>query len=440
MCYAIPGKVVELRGRVALIDYFGEKRSALNEFINAKVGDYVYAQGGMVIDKINAKDAITILENWKEKFFELKKIDAEIANKKSNSANNLRSRDLQIILNKAEADVELQRQDLLKLLKLEKQEDLDLLFQTANKLRQQNLQNSCCVHGIIEFSNYCRNDCFYCGIRKSNSNLQRYRLSVDEIVGAAEYAVNTFGFKALVLQSGEDMHYSEEMLVEIVKKIREKCAVLLFMSVGEQNYGCYKRMYDAGARGVLLRFETSNLRLFAEYHKGNKSELAKRIGLIKQLIDLGYLVATGSLIGLPNQTNDDIINDILLVKSFKVDMYSFGPLIPHPDTPFSGNKLPNLNDFLKVIAISRLIDKNAKILVTTALETLDNSDGKRLGLLAGANSLMINATPKQYKGLYSIYPNKAGTDIETKELIEKTLTLLYSLGRAPTDLGFDLSK
>ena len=157
--------------------------------------------------------------------------------------------------------------------------------------------------------------------------------------------------------------------------------------------------------------------------------------MIKDAAKIGYLIATGSLIGLPCQTNEDILNDILLTASLNAEMYSFGPLIPHPETPFAQNPKVNTDDILKAIAVSRLSNPNAKILVTTALETLDKKDGRRLGLLAGANSLMINVTPEKYKGLYSIYPSKAGADKAVLESIGETLKLLYSLGRAPTDLG-----
>jgi biotin synthase len=157
--------------------------------------------------------------------------------------------------------------------------------------------------------------------------------------------------------------------------------------------------------------------------------------MIKKLNEFGYIVATGFLIGLPGEREQDIINNILLTRSLKPEMYSFGPFIPHPQTPLANATKPDLHTVLKAIALSRLLDNNAKILVTTALETLDKKNGKRLGLLAGANSLMIDVTPRKYKKLYEIYPNKAGNEKSLEMNIKETIDLLYSLGRAPTDLG-----
>ncbi len=432
MCYAIPGKVVKLRNNIAVVDYFGEHKNVLNEFADIQIGDYVYAQGGILVQKILKQDAILILKKWKKRFFQLKKLDSRISKIKIES---LESEEFIKIIEKAKHGTPLEKKEMLRLLKTNDRKELNLLFKTANKLRQKHLKNSCCVHGIIEFSNYCRNNCFYCGIRKDNEKLKRYRMSIDKIIKVADHAVNQLGFKALVLQSGEDSWWTTEKLVEIIKKIKEKCSVLLFMSVGEKSFECYKKMYEAGARGILLRFETSNYRLYKRIHSGPKADFRKRIQLVKYANRLGYLVATGFLIGLPGQTEEDLINDALLTNSLNAKMWSFGPLIPHPQTPLANMRMININTVLKIIAVSRLINPDAKILVTTALETLNKERGAKLGLLSGANSLMINITPPEYRDLYSIYPNKAGNDNNVEYNIEKILNLLYSLGRAPTDLG-----
>lgn len=260
-------------------------------------------------------------------------------------------------------------------------------------------------------------------------------MSPDEIVEAAVHAVKELGFKALVLQSGEDTSYTTKDLVAIIKKIKQQCGVLLSMSVGQRSQNCYKEMYDAGARGVLLRFETSNQELYKKFHKGPKANFQERIDLLKYLNKLGYIIATGSIIGFPNQTEEDILNDILLTKSLNAEMYSFGPLIPHPQTPLKNTELSDIDTILKVLAVSRFIDPNSKILVTTALETLDKDSGKQRGLLAGANSLMINVTPSRFRKQYTLYPGRPDRDKEITKNIEETLKLLYSLGRAPTDLG-----
>ena len=391
MCYAIPGKVVEINGNIITVDYFGEKKKARNEFYVLQLNDYIYAQGGFVIQKISPEEAIPILETWKELFFKLQEIDLRITREPKN------------------------------------------LYQIANSVRQKNLGNSCCIHGIIEFSNYCQNNCLYCGLRKDNTQLQRYRMTPEEIIDICNYAVEELGFKAIVLQSGEDLWYDDEKLVDIIKNIQKKCPVLLILSIGERNIETYKKLYQVGARGVLLRFETGNTKLYEKYRP--KHILKDRINLINKLKEIGYLIMTGFLIGLPEQTEQDILNDIELTNSLGPEMFSFGPFIPHPQTPLSNSNPPSLELVLTTISRARILCPEAKILVTTALETLDKENGAKLGLLSGANSLMINVTPKKYHNLYEIYPDRAGINIELKERINTVLELLYSIGRAPTDLG-----
>jgi len=426
VCYAIPGRVIEVKDRIAVLDYFGEKKSVLNEFTTIKKGDYVYAQGGMIVDKIREKEAVETLKLWKKQFFELKKIDERLAQPIETSS----SESVLEILQKANLNKELDKNELLELLRLRDEPSLKLLFQTANNIRQKQHGNACCVHGIIEFSNYCKNNCLYCGIRKDRL-LKRYRMDVSEIVNVARRAVKKLGFKALVLQSGEDYWYDEEKLCEIVEKVR-KLNVLIFLSVGVRSKKTFERLFDAGARAVLLRFETSNKKIFRELRP--KTSFDERIGLIKFLKKTGYIIATGFLIGLPGESNEDVINNILLAKSLNADMYSFGPFIPVEGTPLEGVKPVSEELVLKIISITRLVDRNSKILVTSALETL-GKNARKNGLLAGANSLMINVTPQGYKKLYELYPGRPDKDKKVEENIKETVDLLYSLGRAPTDLG-----
>lgn len=417
MCYAIPGKVVEVRGKLVTLDYFGEKREAVNEFTYVKPGDYVYAQGGFVVQEISETEAVAILDSWKQKFFQLKEIDNKLSQDPGSSEL------FKDVIDKINDNVTLEKNDLLRIM------NYDGLFKLANSIRAKHLKNSCCVHGIIEFSNHCNNNCTYCGIRCSNS-INRYRMNPEEIIEHAKKVVNELGFKALVLQSGDDDWYTTDKLVNIIKEVK-KLGVLIFMSIGNRDKDCYTEMYKAGARGVLLRFETSNFEIYEKVHPNSKLDLEKRVELIKHCRELGYIIATGSIIGLPGQTDEDIINDILLTKKLGAEMYSFGPLIPHKDTPLADHEKISLEKMLKVIAIARLVDPDGKILVTTALENLDKQ-GKRKGLLAGANSLMINVTPTNYKQDYNIYPR---IDNEVKQDIADTLQVLYSIGRAPTDLG-----
>lgn len=391
MCYAIPGKIIEINDNIVVVDYFGEKKKARNEFYELSPGDYIYAQGGLVVQRISPTEAKDILQIWREYFFKLQELDLRLTYEPKT------------------------------------------LYQIANSTRRKYLGNSCCVHGIIEFSNWCRNNCFYCGLRKDNTHIKRYRMSMEEIIERVIYAVKELNFKALVLQSGEDLWYDEKVLVAMVKKIMEETPILLILSIGERDIDLYEKLYQAGAKAVLLRFETGNPLLYERYRPGDKLE--DRLALIKKLHGIGYLVFTGFLIGLPGQTEQDILNDIDLTVSLNADMFSFGPFIPHPATPLKDALKPTMELVLTTIARTRMMYPESRILVTTALETLDRENGAKSGLLAGGNSLMINLTPNKYRQFYEIYPEKANIDENIKDVIQKTLALLSSLGRAPTDLG-----
>ncbi|OGS23056.1 MAG: [FeFe] hydrogenase H-cluster radical SAM maturase HydE [Elusimicrobia bacterium RIFOXYA2_FULL_39_19] len=391
MCYAIPGKVVEINDKIITVEYFGEQKKARNEFYNLALGEYIYAQGGLVIQRISEREALPVLESWKEMFHELAQVDKNLAR------------------------------------------ETKTMYEKANAVRHKYSGNSCCVHGIIEFSNYCKHNCLYCGLRKDNKQLKRYQMEPDEIIQSAADAINLHGFKALVLQSGEDDSYTAEIMGSVVKSIMEKTPILLILSVGEKDISFYKRLYDEGARGVLLRFETSNPQLYKKMKPD--SDFNKRLELIKQLRDMGYLIFTGFLAGLPGQTREDLENDIKLTTALGTDMFSFGPFIPHPQTPLANENKPSLELALNAIAKARLACPEAKILVTTSLETLDKENGAKSGLMAGGNSLMINLTPEKYRKLYEIYPQRAGTDIKVTANISRVIALLRSIGRAPTDLG-----
>lgn len=492
MCYAIPGKIIEIKGDIAVVDYFGEHRNALNKFLNAKIGEYVYAQGGILIDKLPETEALEILTIWKERFFELKKKDKEysqldnsVLNKsvtlqhypQSISQHNLQPlsqshpqsisqhssqpfsqshpQPILEILQKVNLNKELTKNELLALLRSKNKDELNLIYTTANNIRQKEHDNACCVHGIIEFSNYCKLNCFYCGIRREiqtdsqkdiqkDSNIERYRMTHKEIFKAAKYAVKELGFKALVFQSGEDEYFDDEKLINLVKEI-SKLNILIFISIGLRTKETYKKLYDAGAKAVLLRFETSNKKLFENLRPSTSFD--ERIQLIKELKQMGYIVATGFLIGLPDETDEDIINNILLTKELKADMYSFGPFIPPENTSentpkntfentlLQNHKVVDKNIVLKAIAISRFLDRDSNILVTTALETLDKN-ARTQALLAGANSLMINVTPNEFKKKYTIYKRNYGSQTDIKKEIIETINMLYSLGRAPMDINF----
>lgn len=431
MCYAIPGKVEKIDGKIITLTYFGEAKQAINELDDLKVGDYIYAQGGYVIKNIPKAEAISILTTWKETFFELQELDLRLSRMDLEKSGI--DKKLTIILDKALEEMPLKESELLYLLKLTGEKELELLYKSANFLRQKHLSNSCCVHGIIELSNYCSQGCQYCGISNSNKNINRYRMTKEEILEAADTAIEKHGFQALVLQSGEDSYYSVDDLADIVKSIKSKHAVLIFISFGEVGIPGLQKLYDAGVRGLLMRFETSNPSIYNQLHPGRT--LRTRIEHLEAAYKMGYLIITGGLIGLPGQTSEDLLADILLTKRLRTEMYTFGPFIPHPESILKDTPPPESKEVLKVLAVARLNDaKEAKILVTTGFETLDKK-AREQGLMAGANSVMLNVTPERFKQSYEIYPNRAHADEAIQQQIETTLAILRGMGRAPTDLG-----
>ncbi len=431
MCYAIPGKVKEVGKKLVVIDYFGESKKAINEFYDVHIGDYVCAQGGFVIKKVSPPEAESILSAWQELFFELKKIDLRLS--RLDLEKEGIDKKLSLVLDRVLESTRISREDLRYLFNMTDRRSLELIYKAANFLRQKYIKNSCCVHGIIEISNYCSQGCMYCGISGQNKDLTRYRMTHQEIVDTAIEAIEEFGFKALVLQSGEDSFYSAQELASIVKEIKERAGVLICISFGEIGIAGLERLYEAGARAILMRFETSNPEIYEKLHPGRS--LNTRLEQIRKAREIGYLIMTGGLIGLPGQTKEDIISDIYLAKDLGAQMYSFGPFLPDPKTPLAKEFPPNEDDILKTLALTRLIDpEKAKILVTTAFETL-YPDARRKGLLSGANSVMLNLTPIKYRQLYSIYPNRVYDSEEINNQIKETIALLQSLGRAPTDLG-----
>ncbi len=431
MCYAIPGRVESIDKKFAIVDYFGERKKAINELEDLAPGDYIYAQGGFVIEKIPQAEAEDILSVWKETFFELQEVDLRFS--RLDLEEKGIERKLGVIIDKALENRPLSRKDLLYLLDLEDTKQLRLVFKAANFLRQKYHKNACCVHGIIEVSNYCRRNCHYCGIAADNRSLKRYRMTEDEIIDAALEATDKYNFKALVLQSGEESGYTADELSNVIRRIKEKAPALIFISFGEMAEPDLKKLYKSDARGLLLRFETSNADIYKKLHPGY--DLQSRLATLKEARKLGYLIITGGLIGLPGQTKEDILNDLLLAKELNADMFSFGPFIPHPQTPMAQIKPPEKEDALKALAVARFIDpRHANVVVTTALETL-SSQARKEGLLAGANSVMLNVTPLKYRRLYSIYPDRAHESEEIASQIEDTISLLRSIGRAPVDLG-----
>ena len=303
----------------------------------------------------------------------------------------------------------LSKEEIVFLLELTDKEDLDKLFRRADEVRRQFIGDKVYVRGILEFSNYCKNDCLYCGIRSGNNGLKRYRINIDEIVSIADNAVNKLGFKTVLLQSGEDDHYSAEVISELIRKILEKCDCRVALSLGERTIEEYKKFFSAGAKRCLIRFETSNKELFESLHPSGsltKNSFEDRVSLIKSLKEIGYQVGTGPMIGLPGQDVSDLADDILLYEELGINMAGMGPFISHPETPLVGEKDGSFEMSLKMIAVTRLVCKDVFISATTALQTLNPVDGRERALKSGANLLMPNITPKKYREFYQLYPDK----------------------------------
>lgn len=296
--------------------------------------------------------------------------------------------------------------------------DKELLFSKSAEVKKINVGKKVYFRGLIELSNICRKDCLYCGIRKSNPNVNRYSVSDNEILEAVDFAFKS-KFASVVLQSGELENTSfVERIENLLKRIKERTSgkVRVTLSLGEQSEETYKRWFDAGAQRYLLRIETSNPELYKKLHPQNQiHSFEQRLSCLKELKDIGYQTGTGVMIGLPFQTLDDLASDLLFFKEMDIDMFGMGPYIEHKDTPlynFRDQLLPLKERFdltLKMIAILRIMMKNVNIAATTALQAIDKM-GREKALKIGANVIMPNITPGAYRNDYLLYQNKPCTD------------------------------
>lgn len=287
------------------------------------------------------------------------------------------------------------------------------LSEKAREVRVRHYGHDVYIRGLIEFTNYCRNDCYYCGIRKSNRSAQRYRLTAEQILECCKTGYG-LGFRTFVLQGGEDGYYTDEKMVSIIRSIKRTfpdCAVTL--SIGERSYESYKAFYDAGADRYLLRHETADEGHYAMLHPAKMSP-ENRKKCLYDLKRIGYQVGCGFMVGSPFQTTDQIVEDLLFIKEFGPHMVGIGPFIPHHATPFAGEKAGTLELTLYLLAIIRLMLPDVLLPATTALGTID-PHGRELGILAGANVVMPNLSPKSVRDKYMLYDNKICTGDEAAE-------------------------
>lgn len=322
------------------------------------------------------------------------------------------------------------KQELIDILRDDSQNDW--LFSLADKVRRENVGDDVHLRGLIEFSNYCKRTCKYCGLRAANTKVDRYRISVDDIIKYAKIAVD-MGYKTIVLQSGEDEFFTAEQVCKIIESIKS-LDVALTLSIGERSFEDYKAFKDAGADRYLIRIETTNKNLYEKMHPNMSFE--NRLRCLKDLKKLGYEVGTGCLVGLPEQSIDSLAEDILFFKEIDADMVGIGPFIPHPQTPLAQAQTGSFTHALKVMALTRIMLPDINIPATTAMETL-NPNGRIIALQSGANVVMPNVTTTEYRAKYEIYPNKICINEEPSQCRNCIEGKIKSIGRnISTSQGF----
>jgi biotin synthase len=313
------------------------------------------------------------------------------------------------LIDKLETQRMLSREEFAELLEC----DDDYLFERARAAANKVYGKSIFMRGLIEFTNYCKNNCYYCGLRSENTKAQRYRLGKERILECCNSGY-PFGFRTFVLQGGEDPYYTDGILADIVSAIKTAypdCAVTL--SIGERSYESYERLFRAGADRYLLRHETANDAHYRTLHPDAMSP-SNRKQCLRDLKKIGYQTGCGFMVGSPGQTLEHIIDDLFFIKDLQPHMAGIGPFIPHSDTPFRNKRAGDVHLTLNILAILRLMQPNLLIPATTALGTLD-LQGRELGILAGANVLMPNLSPVDVRKKYLLYDNKLCSGDEAAE-------------------------
>lgn len=298
--------------------------------------------------------------------------------------------------------------------------------QQAVELRDKIFGRKVYLRGLIEISNICARNCFYCGIRSSNQKVHRYRLSKSDILACCAQG-EQLGLRTFVLQGGEDAYFNDDFLVELIKEIKStypKCAITL--SLGERSTQSYQKLYNAGADRYLLRHETASAELFAKL-KPAESSLAKRLRCLSELKSIGYQVGCGFMVGSPYQTLEDLAADFCFIQKFQPHMVGIGPFIPHKDTPFANFAVGSLDTTLNCLALLRLLLPKVLLPATTALATL-SPKGRILGMNCGCNVVMPNLSPLQHRSDYTLYNNKAFLNTESAEGISKLSQELERFG------------
>lgn len=318
----------------------------------------------------------------------------------------------------------LSKEDILQLLSVT-DDSLPFLLDMASEIKHRYSGNTVYYRGLIEYSNICGKNCFYCGLRSGNRDVQRYTATDEEVIDAIRFAYER-GFASIVLQAGENTgSINVHHITALLKRIRRETehSLEITLSLGEQRDDIYKEWFDAGAKRYLLRIESSDQALYNKIHPGDTAHsFEKRLDALYALQKIGYQTGTGVMIGLPFQTLEHLADDLIFMRDFDIDMCGMGPYIEHPDTPLWQYRhllLPKEERFrlgLKMIAVLRILMKDINIAATTAMQTLD-PNGREKAIRAGANVVMPNLTPRKYRENYLIYENKPGTDKDAGETL-----------------------
>ena len=337
-----------------------------------------------------------------------------------------RRKSMRHLIDTLEKEGMLSKEELTKLLSGFNVDDSEYLLKRAREITKQNFGNGIYTRGLIEITNYCKNDCYYCGIRKGNRLAERYRLSKDEIQSCCQQGYG-LGFRTFVLQGGEDPWFTDERILDIIKSIKTDypdCAITL--SMGEKTYDQYLKYYDAGVDRYLLRHETADANHYSRLHPKDLT-LENRKRCLLDLKKIGYQVGTGFMVGSPYQTFENLADDLLFIKELEPEMVGIGPFIPHKDTPFGKCEQGAMSLTIFIIGILRLMLPHSLIPSTTALGTI-HARGRENGILAGANVVMPNLSPKQVRGKYLLYDNKIFTGEEGAESIELLQKQINKIG------------
>lgn len=295
-------------------------------------------------------------------------------------------------------------------------EELEILRKKAQKTSLERFGNKVYIRGLIEFSSVCKNDCYYCGLRRSNKNAVRYRLSKEQILSCCQTGYK-LGFRTFVLQGGEDAFYTDDVMCDIVKSIKSDypdCAVTL--SLGERSKESFKKLFCAGADRYLLRHETADEQHYSKLHPDEMS-LRNRKQCLFDLKEIGFQTGAGFMVGSPYQTYETLAEDLMFINELKPQMCGIGPFIPHKDTKFKNEKSGSVRLCLTLLSIIRLMQPDILLPATTALGTVDGK-GREKGILYGANVVMPNLSPVEHRADYSLYDNKICTGDEAAECIK----------------------